>query len=198
MQWPERTIYLSINDWAELNIPHIERVVDSTLKLICRDGLFVYGGGGGCSCEDMEAVDILIRCSLSTKYREDEIKKSMIHTAAMLSACQSRDGGFSWRIQPKINDFFKTSFDRHFFYGKLYDHFYKALHRSHYKSTYYYSSLNCYPFKINQSDMWSSWFRPLTLVFIAKRYPDEFYEPCTWNCPSWPGLGFDPFYRQTK
>jgi hypothetical protein len=179
-------------DYERRTINHINNIIDCTLDLVCRDGLFVYGGGGG-SCEDMDAIDILIRCSLRTDYRENDIKKVLLNSALMLNSGQLADGGYSWRIQPCLEDLCNFSHGSDFIYKKSFNLLYKARHRSHYLSEHYYSSLKPYPFKLNKSDTWSSWFRPLALAFIARRYPESFKEPCLWTPPYWPGLGFDPF-----
>jgi hypothetical protein len=179
-------------DYANRKIHYLDKIIDSTLQLVARDGLFVYGGGGG-SCEDMDAIDILIRCSLRSDHRKDEIKKVLLDSALMLSTGQLSDGGFSWRVQPSMADLFCVSNGADFIKRKTYNFLFKVRHRSHYASIHNYSSLQIYPFKLNQSDTWSSWFRPLALAYIAQRYPDNFSEACEWNAPDWAGLGYDPF-----
>lgn len=179
-------------DYNNISINHADRIIDATLSLVTRDGLFVYGGGGG-SCEDMDAIDILVRTSLLTDHKDNYLKNILLNAALMLYSGQVNDGGFSWRVQPRIKNFFTKSVGRDFKLGTLYDLLYKSIHRSHYVATHNYSSLTLYPFKIDESDMWSGWFRPLALAFVARRYPESFTEPCDWKLPSWPGLGFNPF-----
>ena len=182
-------------DYVNREIKYLDRIIDSTLQLVCRDGLFVYGGGGG-SCEDMDAIDILVRCSVRTDYRAAEIKTVLLSAARMLGSGQLPDGGFSWRVQPLLADLFNATNGYNYIKRKGYNLLYKARHRSHYMGEHNYSSLKLYPFKLNHSDTWSSWFRPLALAFIAKRYPESFREVCPWSAPEWPGLGFDPFCHQ--
>jgi hypothetical protein len=184
-------------DYSNREIKYPEKIIDSTLQLVCRDGLFVYGGGGG-SCEDMDAIDILVRCSLCTDYRAEELRQVLLDAARMIYSGQRPDGGFSWRVQPLFADLIKFSNGYGYIGRKGYNLLYKAFNRSHYMSKHNYSSLELYPFKIHHADTWSSWFRPLALAFIAKRYPDSFQEKCLWKAPEWPGLGFDPFYRYKK
>ncbi|MCK4790590.1 MAG: hypothetical protein KAV87_43040, partial [Desulfobacteraceae bacterium] len=108
--------------------------------------------------------------------------------------------GYSWRIKPSVNRIFSSviNHDKRFntFKGILYSKIYSLKSRSHFNSTYFYSSLAVYPFRINQPDMWSSWFRPLSIALIASRYPESFDEECKWRMPWWPGLGCDPFMRE--
>jgi hypothetical protein len=53
-------------------VPRIERLIDSTLALQNRDGLFSPFGGGG-SCEDLDAVDILCNARVRTNYRRRDV-----------------------------------------------------------------------------------------------------------------------------
>ena len=182
-------------DYANRRINYVDKIIDSTLQLVARDGLFVYGGGGG-SCEDMDAIDILVRCSLLSDYRRNEVRQVLLNAAQMLNTGQLSDGGFSWRVQPRFTDIFNFSNGYEFLNRKIYNLLFKARHRSHYASAHNYSSLKIYPYHLHRSDTWSSWFRPLALAFIAQRYPDDFNEPCNWRSPHWPGLGFDPFLRK--
>jgi hypothetical protein len=188
-------------DYAGLTIINEKAIIDSTLSLVCRDGLFVYGGGGG-SCEDMDAIDILVRLSLITDYRQAEVKMALLRAANMLSMGQCSDGGFSWRIQPRLTNLFEIKFSSgmttDLLKGVAGNLIYKVLHRSHYCSTHFYSSLSIYPFKLMESDMWSTWFRSTSLAFIAQRYPDAFKGVCNWRLPFWPGLGYDPFISGSK
>ena len=190
-------IYLHY-DYCNRPIQYVKNIIDATLQLPCRDGLFVYGGGGG-SCEDMDAIDILVRLSLRTSHREDEIRNVLLLASEKLSLGSNNDGGFSWRIQPTFGSFFSKLINlggfKHSLSGDIYAMAYKIAHNSHYNSTHYYSSLLSYPYKISKSDMWSSWFRPLTLALVAKRYPEHFLSSCDWRLPYWPGLGYEVFRR---
>ena len=178
-------------DYAGREISCVEAMIDSTLKLVARDGLFVYGGGGG-SCEDMDAIDILVRLSRLSDYRIDEVRKVLLGAARRIALGQSADGGFGWRIQPRLRGLVPTlQTDPSLFPGQVYDCLYKLRNRSHYCSTYYYSSLQCYPFALNVSDTWSSWFRPLAVAFVAHRFPELFNAECNWRFPTWPGLGYE-------
>jgi len=183
-------------DYAEKTMQYVDRMIDSTLGLIWKDGLFVYGGGGG-SCEDMDAIDILVRLSLISDYRREDVEKTLTKSAYALSLGQAADGGYSWKLQPKPVNFIRLlcskMADCSLAFGTLYAFMYKLRHRSYFNSTHYYSSLSIYPFKSDCSDMWSSWFRPLALAMIARRYPHRFYGACDWKMPCWPGLGYDPF-----
>jgi len=183
-------------DFYNQKLNHIKQIIDTTLSLPWKDGLFVYGGGGG-SCEDMDAIDILVRLSQYDSYRNENIKQTLQNASKMLIIGQNNDGGFGWRIQPTtgrlLNLITNNEFKTQSLIGLLYSGAFKIMHRSHFNSTFYYSSLATYPFCLNKSDMWSTWFRALSLALIARRYPDLYFEKCNWKFPFWPGLGCDPF-----
>lgn len=188
---------LTLYDYAGREIHLVEPMIDAIISLGQKDGLFVHGGGGG-SCEDMDAIDLLVRLSLRSSHRETEVKETLLRAALVLSTSQKNDGGFCWRIQPSLNGIShvkKIFTNPSLFLGLIYRAANMLRFPSHYKSTHYYSSLSIYPFEISKSDVWSSWFRALSLVFIAKRFPHNFTDECRWMFPRWPGLGYDPFVR---
>ena len=183
-------------DYTDTKIGHVKEMIDATLNLVMRDGLFVYGGGGG-SCEDMDAIDLLVRLTRLSDYRCEEIRTVLTHAAHMLILGQNSDGGFSWRIQPKFNRMVKGvslfGFNQRLLFSQAYDFLYKFRYRSHYNSIHNYSSLAKYPFKLDVSDLWSCWFRAISIAFILKTYPDDIGLNCHWTFPGWPGLGTHPF-----
>lgn len=171
--------------------------IDATLALTWKDHLFVYGGGGG-ACEDLDGVDILIRLGRQDEWKHKEIKTLLMQVTQRILNSQNKDGGFPWRLQPDIgSSLVKSLNDPLMLRAWGFSLLYKALHRSHYNSTHYYSSFSAYPFMISHSDLWSTWFRLLTIGFIAQRYPESFKYPCNWKFPQWPGLGFDSNFSKS-
>lgn len=149
-------------------INYKEKIIDVTLSLQHEDGLFTEDGGGG-SCEDLDAIDILAKFTTFTDYRKEDIKKALFRSLETLIKGQRRDGGYSWKIntQNKIANEFGI-------FGK----------RS------FYSSWRLMPFNVNRSDMWSGWFRPLAIALIASTYPDEIGSNFKFNFRRLPGLGW--------
>jgi hypothetical protein len=78
------------------SINYIEKIIDSTLSLQHKDGLFSPRGGGG-ACEDLDAVDILVNMSLRTDYKKEEIKNALLRAFHALKGMQNDDGGFVYR-----------------------------------------------------------------------------------------------------
>jgi hypothetical protein len=181
-------------DYAGEPLRRIESMIDAVLRLPWRDGLFVHGGGGG-SCEDLDAVDLLVRLSLASNHREQEVRCTLLRTARRIAGGVNADGGYGWRIVPRawrgLSAFANGEFQLTADIGASW--LYALRTRSQIRSTHYYSSCRAYPYRIDRSDMWSTWFRPQTLLLIARRYPEAFRHVPGWTLPHWPGLGFDPW-----
>lgn len=74
-------------------VPMAERMIESSLSLQSRDGMFVRGGGGGC-CEDMDVIDTLVSLGLATDYKQEEIKEALFKALPAILSKQNFDGGF--------------------------------------------------------------------------------------------------------
>ena len=70
-----------------------ERMIESSLSLQSKDGMFVMGGGGGC-CEDMDVIDTLVSLGQATNYKQEEIKEALLKTLPAILSKQNSDGGF--------------------------------------------------------------------------------------------------------
>lgn len=183
-------------------INFIEKIIDNTLALQVRDGLFYPMGGGG-ACEDLDAIDILIKCSKLTDYKKIEIKKRLKKAFDAILKLNQLDGGFVWAIRPKhsILNWFKFSlpFHKTWSYTQFKFILMKAILCnvfSKYKSAkdsefLAYSGWERMRFKICESDIWSTWFRMLALALINERYHfSEELNNVTWRYRNYPGLGW--------
>ena len=74
-------------------VPKAERMIESSLSLQPRDGMFVRSGGGGC-CEDMDVIDTLVSLGLATDYKKEEIKDALLKALPAILSKQNSDGGF--------------------------------------------------------------------------------------------------------
>lgn len=70
-----------------------ERMIESSLSLQSRDGMFVGIGGGGC-CEDMDVIDTLVSLGQATDYKQEEIKEALLKALPAILRKQNFDGGF--------------------------------------------------------------------------------------------------------
>ncbi len=160
-------IYL-IYHYLKRPIRYKEKIIDSTLSLQQKDGLFVAEGGGG-SCEDLDAIDILVKLTIVTDYRKEDIKQALLKSLQVLMLGQNKDGGFSWKIKTKKG-----------LIGKFKD----------FNRTAYYSDWTKMPFRLYRSDMWSTWFRPLATALIVTAYPEDFGDDVKFRFRRLPGLGW--------
>ena len=160
-------VYL-IYHYLKRPIQYKEKIIDSVLSLQQKDGLFATDGGGG-SCEDLDAIDILVKLATLTDYRKGDIKQALLKSLEALVNGQNKDGGFSWKIEAK------KGFIRRLRY---------------FTKTSFYSDWRLMPFNTYRSDMWSSWFRPLAIALIVSTYPEEFGSDFEFKFRRLPGLGW--------
>lgn len=86
--------YVIYNSMAR-EIQYRERVVDRTLQLQQVDGLFVPPRSGG-SCDDFDAVDILVNMYHKIDYRRQDIRDALTKALDGILENQNNDGGFCW------------------------------------------------------------------------------------------------------
>jgi hypothetical protein len=160
-------------------------MIESTLALQQPDDLF-HPDGGGDACLDVDAVDILVKCSLVTPHLAEDVRAALLKAYDGLRDNQEEDGGFcrarhrplppkSWRrrlVEP-------LGLDR--LLRKPY---------SQPRQVQYYSGWTKMPYEVHQSDLWSTWFRLFGLAVISVRYPDAFPTGVEWRFRRMPALGW--------
>lgn len=169
----------------ERKLHHIEKIIDNTLSLQADDGLFNPAGGGD-SCLDVDAIDILVKCSLVTSHRAEDIKLALKRAYNGLVANQAEDGGFCRAkhrpFPPKSR---KRVLAEIFGIDKLLDRPYVVT-----SEVWHYSGWQAMPFDIRKTDLWSTWFRPFGLALIETRYPDNYPYQHSWVFRRLPALGW--------
>ncbi len=181
---------------------HIEQIIDSTLKIQDFDGLFNYMGGGG-SCDDLDAIDLLCRSTFYRSYRKKDIKKALQKSYVALWKNQNNDGGFCWAKRDKLNlfkiilsidprllffvstlDFFSN------FKSKIFNQVVVIFFKS--RLTWKFSGLEKMDIRYSDSDIFSTWFRLLSIAFIEKTFPEICDNNFTfdWNMKQDIGLGY--------
>jgi hypothetical protein len=188
--------------YLDLSPNNFEKIIDSTLKIQDRDGLFNYSSGGG-SCDDLDAIDLLCRGTFYTKHRHKEIQKALMSSYASLLKNQNEDRGFCWAKRSKnlltlllslINlklsskDFVKYFLARS---KRIYD----VLLRK--EVSWKYSGLESMKLHNFESDLFSTWFRLTSIGFIERTFPEicQNKESVKWNLRTKCGLGF---YKKAK
>lgn len=165
--------------WRGRQPQYVCQQIDTTLNIQAADGFYLPGGG---ACEDLDAVHTLVMMAMISDHRAEEVKQSLLRCARAILEHQNADGGYSnysnrhERLAKKLVR--STGIDRLF------------LKRDLVRRTWKYSGWKPLACPIDASDMWSAWFRPLSLSLIADRYPDEFTRAWTPTYRRIPGLGW--------
>jgi len=152
--------------WRGRPVPHAERILDSTLAIQHADGLFGAEQGGG-ACEDLDAIDTLVKFSLVTNHRATEVRNALIRALDRLLLLQNPDGGFP--DQPlQIGDL-QRSLRR-----RVADRLgvTKVLNRPFLLPRTHYSGWRVMSAAKGEPTMWAAWFRPLAIRLILSRYPE--------------------------
>ncbi|WP_440956348.1 prenyltransferase/squalene oxidase repeat-containing protein [Methanosarcina sp. Mfa9] len=190
--------------YLDIEPNYIEKIIDSTLAIQNYDGLFNYEGGGG-SCDDLDAIDLLCRATLYSDHNISQVKKSLQVAYQSLLSNQNKNGGFCWakRNNLSLNDFiylinFKMLRNKHDLIFNGISKTKKILRNITRNETYWkYSGLENMKLKTSDSDLFSTWFRLTSIAFIETTFPDirdrSKYQSFNWNLRKKCGLGF---YKQ--
>ena len=165
-------------------VNYAERIIDSTLALQQPDGLLDPRGGGG-ACQDLDAIDILVKFSLLTDYRAEDIKATLIRAFEAILRNQNPDGGFCEAKRPPWRKSLKRRVAELVALDRLLNRPWQG-RPIEYLS---YSSWDKMRYRVDESDLWSTWFRPLALALISIRYPGEFIDDINWQFRRTPALG---------
>ena len=175
------------------SIMYPENVIDRVLALQNRcDGLFLAKGGGG-ACEDLDAIYILTTLGRRTGYRKEDILIALSKAEQGIIQNQNADGGFSWAkfVRYGIKEWYYAlnpiipNMDwRTIFVLK------KSAIGSRIKRTksLSHAGWDKMTFDIEESDMWSTYFRLFALSLIDE-YRSNTGEN-QWKYRSIPGIGW--------
>lgn len=176
--------------YAGRSVGHAEQVIDSTLTLQHADGLFAADGGGG-ACLDLDAVDVLVKFSLITDHRAEDVARALARTYEAVLRNQNADGGFCEAVRPHA-PLWRKSWKRRAAELVGLDRLLGCPWQPPpTKETYLtYSGWERMRYAQDESDMWSAWVRPLTLGLIDARYPGRFSDRVAWRFSPGPTLGW--------
>lgn len=173
--------------WRGILPPYAERIIDSTLSIQHADGLFAPQIGGG-ACEDLDAIDMLVKFSLVTDHRAKEVKRALFRAFDRILQLQKSDGGFpNYLLQPlppHDGKSFKRRIGEMIGLDVILGRPYKRVEMS------YYSGWKRIKATRGDADMWAAWFRPLSLNLIVSRYPELGSLPEGARFHKLPGLGW--------
>jgi len=174
-------------------IRHADRIVDRVLMMQQPDGMYSPWPGGA-SCYELDAVDVLVHLYWRHDYRRDEIRKALRRLLTAVLANQNRDGGFCWGHRPATywKEYVRASME--FF--------------SHRSLLYWYLSCRGIlvsqlgrhmvlrngwakePRAVNESSLFDTWFRCLTIAEISHVLTDLPWAQYPWRFLTVPGLGW--------
>jgi hypothetical protein len=167
------------------SVHYPDQMIESTLALQQPDGLF-HPDGGGDTCLDVDAVDILVKCSLVTPHLASKVRAALDQAYYGLLDNQSADGGFCRaRHRPLPPKSWKRRFGEAFGLDRLLRKPYSPP-----REIWHYSGWEKMPFDVHQGDLWSTWFRSYGLALISSRYPKEFPSDGRWRFRRVPALGW--------
>jgi len=185
--------FVIYNYWGK-PIPNYSKIVDTILTLCDHDGHFgIIPGGGG--CYDYDAADILINCGYKTSYQKESVLSSLQKLLEVICSEQNDDGGFCESVK-RPSSLIKT-LDRSvvkycFWRWNPYLWYYRlrsTLNASRKKreciQDHWTVNGRCW----NQSDLWNTWFRCLTIAEIDKILSHADNVESRWNFHKCIGLG---------
>lgn len=190
-------LYL-IFDYSGRRFAHEERIINNTLAIQNReDGLFAARAGGG-ACEDLDAVDILTRCSATNDFRREEISRALEKTAGALRALQNADGGFPYSKRSAVG-----SDLIHYFAGAIMKRMTTAERLARLRTFPQVVITRSLPLQFSgdptsivpphESDLFSTWFR-LTALAVCASYNDSSMWRSGggwWSFPPFLGTGWN-------
>jgi hypothetical protein len=162
-----------------------EAMIESTVSLQQPDGLF-HPDGGGDTCLDVDAVDILVKCSLLTSYLADRVEDALERAYYGIQDNQGADGGF---CRARHRPFPPKSWKRRIAEPIGLDRLLRKPY-SPPREIWHFSGWGKIPFDIRQSDLWSTWFRSYGLAVISAYYPEKFPTDVNWRFRGFPALGW--------
>jgi hypothetical protein len=141
---------------------------------------------GGDTCLDVDAVDLLVKCSLVTPHRGDQVQVALERAYRGLMSNQADDGGFCRaRHRPLPPKSRKRRIAEALGLDRILNRTYRPA-----RGIRYYSGWQKMPYDIRESDLWSTWFRSFGLASISARYPQRFPRNVRWRFRSMPALGW--------
>lgn len=117
--------YLVYYYWQR-TLQYRERIIDTVLSLQHFDGGFAEYRGGG-TCEDIDAIDILVNMYKQVDYRRRDIRRALRRSYRLIVSKQMSDGGFVYKrdyafshmgmalteTPPNVSNMFSTWFYTH-------------------------------------------------------------------------------------
>ncbi len=174
---------LIIYEYWNQDTPNHRKSIDIILKNVDKNGTFALLPGGGACC-DYDAVHLLNFLGIQKDYKADEIILILKNTYNQILSSQDKisfcENNYAHKLSfPKDlyffynNNLLSTAFRIREFFGMKKNKFYHYPHWSN------------FPIKIYSSDLWSIWFRLITIAEIENIILGN----RQWKFQKFPGLG---------
>lgn len=152
-------------------VPYNRKIVDTVMSLQDEDGHFgpIPGGGG---CWDFDAADILIHCGYERGYRIKDVETSLKKLSKAILISQNNDGGFceARKHVASLKEIFRFENLKFIFKGaNPYLWYYRLktmVVNSRKKRAKIYTHWTKEGRSWDQSNLWDTWFRCLTVAEI--------------------------------
>jgi hypothetical protein len=174
------------------NIPW-DKAADNVAALADEEGHFApYPGGGG--CYDYDAVYILTSAGAGAIDRHKDL---LMRTAQTILSEQNADGGFceSHRLRPRsVSNIVRAA--RHVMSAQgvaRVERLRQSITLFRPKHDRIHTHWSRYSRRWNESDLWDSWFRMLTVARIDVALDPE--KISDWGFIDYPGIGFHTLLR---
>lgn len=175
-------------------IPFAKIIVDIVLSLQDHDGHFAATPGGG-GCFDYDAAAILVQCGIKQGYRKEDVKAALTKLMKAVFRNQNKDGGFCESKKRPESVFGVLNPGTIQFLGSgcapfpTYFKFRKTLSNSRKECAIIHTHWTKKGRAWDQSDLWNTWFRCLTIAIIDTVLGSNRSET-EWNFQKSIGLGY--------
>lgn len=155
--------------YHKMEVPKLNRIVDVALMCQDRQGFFAPTPGGE-ACYDYDAIHILVNAYRFSNYRHHEIEKSLENAFAAILQNQNSDGGFcrsKERPESTINIIKHLPFCVSGGNPYLWYYRFKKTASATVRSGNIVTGWTKMGRKWDESNLWDTWFRCLSLAEIA-------------------------------
>jgi hypothetical protein len=186
--------FVIFNYWNR-KVPHSQNIVDRVLTFQNHDGHFgpLPGGGG---CFDFDSADVLINLGYLMKYRKDDVIRTLEKLKEAILKDQNEDGGFceSKHFSPSLKRLISPKQTAFLFNGFHFVRSFIKLRQAYNIVRSKKRMLNSHwteeGRRWNQSNLWDTWFRCLTIAEIDTALNKGLTVRNDWNFHDFIGLGF--------
>lgn len=151
--------------WRGRPLKHVDEMIDSVLAIQSSEGLFAEWNGGG-ACEDLDAIDLLVKLSSLSEHRTGAVDVALRRAFDRILQLQQDDGGFPNYLQQPSVISWKRQLAKRLRLGHIVD-----LWRPIPADLTHYSGWAEVWAPRGKSDIWGTWFRTLALNLIVEKLP---------------------------